>query len=170
MPHDVSLATGVSPCLDCDLPGNKTVSFPCSQDPAQCQAYSAKLSFQCISYHWSNLFSPLKQVSFQTNKQTNIKHGIFLVGQWLRLHASTARDMGSIPGWGTKSPHAMWHSQIKPNNNKNKQIKNQTKTICSEEGRMRGTGFLGQWNSLCVTLYVIIYVHYTHTIYFYPNP
>ena len=27
-------------------------------------------------------------------------------GQWLRLHASIARDTGSIPGWGTKIPHA----------------------------------------------------------------
>ena len=27
--------------------------------------------------------------------------------QWLRLHASTAGDTASIPGWGTKIPHAM---------------------------------------------------------------
>ena len=26
--------------------------------------------------------------------------------QWLRLHASTAGDTGSIPGWGTKILHA----------------------------------------------------------------
>ena len=26
--------------------------------------------------------------------------------QWLRLHASTAGGTGSIPGWGTKIPHA----------------------------------------------------------------
>ena len=37
--------------------------------------------------------------------------GTYLVVQWLRLHASTARDVGSIPGWGTKIPHAMWCSQ-----------------------------------------------------------
>ena len=29
-------------------------------------------------------------------------------GQWLRLGTSTA---GSIPGWGTKIPHASWGSQ-----------------------------------------------------------
>ena len=40
-----------------------------------------------------------------------------LVVQWLRLSASNARGMGSIPGQGTKIPHAMWHSQ-------NKQTKN----------------------------------------------
>ena len=27
--------------------------------------------------------------------------------QWLRLHASTAVGVGSIPGWGTKIPHAL---------------------------------------------------------------
>ena len=36
--------------------------------------------------------------------------------QWLRLSASTAGGAGSIPGLGTKIPHAMWHGQ-----NKNKQ-------------------------------------------------
>ena len=29
-----------------------------------------------------------------------------LVAQWLRLHASKAGHMGSIPGWVTKIPHA----------------------------------------------------------------
>ena len=27
--------------------------------------------------------------------------------QWLGLHASTAGDMGSIPGWGTRNLHAV---------------------------------------------------------------
>ena len=30
-----------------------------------------------------------------------------LVVQWLRLRALNAEGMGSIPGWGTKNPHAM---------------------------------------------------------------
>ena len=29
----------------------------------------------------------------------------FLVVQWLRLHISTSRGTGSIPGQGTKIPH-----------------------------------------------------------------
>ena len=33
--------------------------------------------------------------------------------QWLRFHASIAGGMGSIPGQGTKIPHATWHSQLK---------------------------------------------------------
>ena len=32
--------------------------------------------------------------------------GTSLVVQWLRLHASNARSTGSIPGQGTKIPHA----------------------------------------------------------------
>ena len=30
---------------------------------------------------------------------------------WLRRHASTARGMSSIPGWGTKIPHAARRGQ-----------------------------------------------------------
>ena len=35
--------------------------------------------------------------------------------KWLRLLASNAGDLGSIPDWGTKIRHAMWHSQKKFN-------------------------------------------------------
>ena len=33
--------------------------------------------------------------------------GDFPAIQWLRLCASNAGGMGSIPGWGTKVPHAV---------------------------------------------------------------
>ena len=39
--------------------------------------------------------------------------GTSLAVQWLRLHASTAEGEGSIPGWGTKIPHAAQCSQNK---------------------------------------------------------
>ena len=42
----------------------------------------------------------------------NIKkksEGTSLAVQWLRLCASNARGMGSIPGWGTKIPYVVWH-------------------------------------------------------------
>ena len=42
--------------------------------------------------------------------------GISLVAQWLRLHASSAGGVGSIPGWGTKIPHSVWHGQKKKKN------------------------------------------------------
>ena len=31
--------------------------------------------------------------------------------QWLRLYTSTAGDMGSVPGWGTRIPHASQYGQ-----------------------------------------------------------
>ena len=39
--------------------------------------------------------------------------GTSLTVQWLRLHASTAGGVGSIPGPGTKILHAKWCSQKK---------------------------------------------------------
>ena len=39
--------------------------------------------------------------------------GTSLAIQWLRLQASTAGGVGSIPGLGTKLLHAAWHSQRK---------------------------------------------------------
>ena len=35
-----------------------------------------------------------------------VRQGTFLAVQWLRLLASTTGGAGSIPGWGTKIPHA----------------------------------------------------------------
>ena len=39
--------------------------------------------------------------------------GTSLAVQWLRLHISTAGDMGLIPGEGTRIPQATWHGQKK---------------------------------------------------------
>ena len=44
-------------------------------------------------------------------KKENRERGSFLVVQWLRLCASTAGDMGWIPGQGAKISHAMWQGQ-----------------------------------------------------------
>ena len=45
--------------------------------------------------------------------------------QWLRIHVSSAEGAGSIPGWGTKIPHASrcWK--------KNKPLKNNWYTYIS---------------------------------------
>ena len=43
----------------------------------------------------------------KTVKEKKSKLGTSPVVQWLRLWASTAGGMGSIPGWGTKVPHAV---------------------------------------------------------------
>ena len=41
--------------------------------------------------------------------------GTLLAVQSVRNHASTAGDLDSIPGWGTKIPNAMWSGQKKKN-------------------------------------------------------
>ena len=40
-----------------------------------------------------------------------IRKKISGTSQWLRFHASTAGGSGLMPSWGTKIPHAAWHSQ-----------------------------------------------------------
>ena len=42
-----------------------------------------------------------------------VEPGTSLAAQWLRLLASTAQGTDSIPGWGTKIPHAVRCSQKK---------------------------------------------------------
>ena len=41
--------------------------------------------------------------------------GTSLVVQWLKLQASSAGGVGSIPGWGSKIPHAARCGQKKKN-------------------------------------------------------
>ena len=41
--------------------------------------------------------------------------GTSLAVQWLRIHASTAEGAGSVPGWGTKIPHATCGKRKKKN-------------------------------------------------------
>ena len=48
--------------------------------------------------------------------------GNSLVAQWLGLHAPTAGGPGSIPGWGTKIPHAVQRSQKKKKKDNNKKV------------------------------------------------
>ena len=43
--------------------------------------------------------------------------------QWLRLHASIARGLGSIPGGGTKILQTMPYNQKKNNKTKKKKLK-----------------------------------------------
>ena len=41
--------------------------------------------------------------------------GASLVVQWPRLHTSNAGGLGSIPGWGTRFPHATTKTLAQPN-------------------------------------------------------
>ena len=65
--------------------------------------------------------------------------------QWLRLCTSTAGDMGLIPGWGPKIPHAMLHSQ-----DKNSQILERGYRLTrihppANAGDVRDTGSISGW-------------------------
>ena len=44
---------------------------------------------------------------FVLDLQKDLLAGISLMIEWLRLHASNAGGAGSIPGSGTRIPHAM---------------------------------------------------------------
>ena len=80
--------------------------------------------------------------------------GTSLVVQWLRFHAFTAADSGSIPGQGTKISHAMW-SKKKKKKNKNENIIYQLK---NNMGKV--TIFKKTW---CVLHIVYTHTH-THTL------
>ena len=45
------------------------------------------------------------------NASKILKCGTSLVVQWLGSCASMAGCLGSIPGWGTQTPYAVWHGQ-----------------------------------------------------------
>ena len=74
----------------------------------------------------------MKTIPFIIASKNQTKPGTSLVVQWLRPHASNARGTGSIPGWGTKIPHAAGYDQGKKkkklkNKNPKKPKPNQTK-------------------------------------------
>ena len=41
-----------------------------------------------------------------------VRYDLGHMHQWLRLQASTAGDVGLIPGWGTKISHAAWPKKV----------------------------------------------------------
>ena len=56
--------------------------------------------------------------------------GTLLAVQSVRNHASTAGDLDSIPGWGTKIPNAMWSGQKKKKIEKQKKKKKNYQKTC----------------------------------------
>ena len=67
-----------------------------------------------------------------------------LAVQWLGFRASTAGGMGSIPGQGTKIPHAMQHGQKERERETNKGFLSQIQDI------LEGLG--GELTSCCLEL------------------
>ena len=59
--------------------------------------------------------------------------------QWLRLHTSTARGVGSIPGWGTKIPGALWQKRRKNLKKEIKELKKWRDIMCLWIGRFNST-------------------------------
>ena len=62
---------------------------------------------------WEGSFNVLKGYNNKPKNCTQAKISLetSLVAQGLRLCPSIARDVGSIPGWGTRIPHAVCHGQ-----------------------------------------------------------
>ena len=72
--------------------------------------------------------------------------GTSLVVQWLRLCASNAQSMCSIPGWGTKIPHVAQHGQKIKNNSKFKQKKEKVQsTVYFMLEQYRGNATICAW-------------------------
>ena len=80
------------------------------------QLWSGEVKASLSSYVQTGI--TLDSKSFASNSQlltTSLStlhtgRGTSLVVQWLRLRVPNAGGVGSIPGQGTKIPHAAWHS------------------------------------------------------------
>ena len=90
------------------LPGLKSPSF-LTWDPQRQQLVTGLPLCTGLPLYWSPSIKFPHCCFYKLSK--NLKTGTSLVVQWLRLHASTAGGMGSIPGWRTKIPHVTWGSQ-----------------------------------------------------------
>ena len=104
-------ARGLLPCKP--FPGYRTETtgcdcWLCAQRTMRC-VYAQPYAALTVS------LGDLGQVSWLSRFQflflNNEGEGTSLTVQGLRLWTSTERDMGSIPGQGTKTPHATWWGQ-----------------------------------------------------------
>ena len=77
----------------------KTITKP-SQPPPWADKHTPHCSWGCCLYWVPKEFQAAREAN---NNWKYRPHGTSLVVQWLRLHASKARGMGSIPGQETRS-------------------------------------------------------------------
>ena len=93
---------------------------------------------QC--YHWTRHLWSLEPQSPEPvvkGTRNKVQRRDFRGVKWVRLHASTAGGVGSIPGQGTKIPQAMQSGQEVNNvtlkqNYKNKSLKNTCKKVLTK--------------------------------------
>ena len=74
---------------------------------------------------------------------------MFLVVQWLRLYASTARGTGSIPCRGIKIFYAIWHTPPKKAKVSEKVKNEHTTNICDECTQWSSMEDLGTVTLIC---------------------
>ena len=97
-------------------------SFHCPEEETEAVkvhihvTFLSKLSTSWMFFSWHRHCLSLHFAKFKNMTLTYIKCPVkshisrtSLVVQWLRLCTTRARGMSSVPGWGTKIPHAMWH-------------------------------------------------------------
>ena len=78
----------------------------------------------CLQH--SSMFVACDRIFFK-----NHVWGTSLVIHWLRLHASNARCLSSIPGWGTGIPYVEQHGQDKQTNKQTKTpLTNKQTSVC----------------------------------------
>ena len=73
------------------------------------------MSLKCVTIDLS-YYTFLKRKKKSANRHIQNARGNSLVGQWLGLSTLIAKGPGSIPGWGTKIPQAVWHGPKKKKN------------------------------------------------------
>ena len=70
-----------------------------------------KLTQHCKEITFQFIFINLFVLRYLKTLFKNLKLRNSLVVQWLVLHSFTAKGLSSIPGQGTKIPHAVWQGQ-----------------------------------------------------------
>ena len=98
-------------------PGDRPAEEVCAPSTSQTQAYAHGCVSTCTYVHMcTHTYTHTRQEDSGDNTQ-NPSHplktgqGTSLEVQWLTLHTSTSGCVGSIPGQGTKIPHAAQRCQ-----------------------------------------------------------
>ena len=105
----------------------------------QCFVFVFVFLNQSFFLYFSFKLSPIPSFVFKNCDlfYTASSQGISLEVQWLGFSTFTARAQGSTPGWGTKTSHASWCSQIKK-----KERKKERKKVLQSKVKVHGISTL----------------------------